>query len=151
MDTATAAIMLSGEPLEGAGGTAGLAASSTSESPTVNDEKWVTANLHMHLPFCTEPMHCDISSGDDEEIPALASEIANPCSRNGNRALHASCQHCKHTFIFEDAFTQLVAEMSTANDSVMPPVRVSTVALVLMETRGLRGFPAENKAANAPA
>jgi hypothetical protein len=71
----------SGELWEVGGEDARLAAWSTSESPTANVEKWVTENLHRHLPFCTKPMQRDISSGDEEEFPALTSEIANPCNR----------------------------------------------------------------------
>jgi hypothetical protein len=55
------------------------------------------------------------------------------------------------TFIFDNIFTQLEIGTSTAKDNVMPPERVSIIALGLMETRELRSFPVENKAANAPA
>ncbi len=60
----------------------GLAGASTSASPTPNVEKCVTTNVHMHWPLCREPMQRDISSGDEEGFPALASDTANPCEKH---------------------------------------------------------------------
>jgi len=116
----------------GSDGEVGLARSITSESPTPNVEKCVTTNVHIHWPLLTEPMQRDISSGDDDRLPALASDIANP-------------------FMFDVAFIHLSVGTSTASVSVMPPDRASIMPLGFIEMRGLRNLPEENRVENEPA
>jgi len=53
--------------------------------------------------------------------------------------------------MFEVVLMHWSAGTSTDKVSDMPPERVSTIALGLIEMSGLRSFPVENSALNAPA
>jgi hypothetical protein len=55
------------------------------------------------------------------------------------------------TFMFAVALAQEVTDTSTARERVIPPPRESTMELGLIETRGLRSFPEENRTENEPA
>ena len=132
----------------GSDGEVGLARSITSESPTPNVEKCVTTNVHIHWPLLTEPMQRDISSGDDDRLPALASDIANPCT---NHYFSNFVPLSAPTFMFDVAFIHLSVGTSTASVSVMPPDRASIMPLGFIEMRGLRNLPEENRVENEPA